>query len=416
MIKHIEILPSVILVNAFDLEKKEINKSAVEVYFSAGGRYYEKGRRGVRHILEHCLAKNQQQYFVDQELAFNNINRNAGTGQFMMSTTASGFDDSVEIQLKLCLVNLNFNDYTKGHFEKERKIVLSEIKPKLQRDLRVKHEEFYRFIIEDYNVVGKSVQEVVDVEACNLEDLEREYEQIISQSKIIINVMGVEIDPEKVKMAFLENIEFYDKFKASQNKIIGRQKTKMICLDNKHFQHEALASTISLEYSFNNFDERFRKFGALLSNYLCYPVFGKLDKRLRQQLNYVYGVSFGADSNMDTYSISFNIEEVNLEDCLLELKKALENLVTEFEPELFNGFTKRLLTDLRYQNTLANWQNAIFMSSLLDGDAEIETIDDLIKFYEAVTEDEFKVQLQTLADSLLKDGIYFTESKVDVKL
>jgi len=105
-----------------------------------------------------------------------------------------------------------------------------------------------------------------------------------------------------------------------------------------------------------------------------------------------------------------------LEDCLRELKKVLENLVTEFEPELFNGFTKRILTELRYRNTLASGQNAIFMSSLLDGDAEIESVDDLIKFYEAVTEDEFKVQLQTLANSLLTDGIYLTESKIPVSL
>lgn len=132
------------------LETKTVG---IAVVFNVGSIYENPEYRGISHFLEHMMFKSNYKYTyeqIDLGLELNGGIANAFTGEFLTAYLVEFLPDNYERILDILFSMINNFKYKEDEFEKEKKVVISEI----ERVVSDPEEKLYRDI--PLSVYGKS--------------------------------------------------------------------------------------------------------------------------------------------------------------------------------------------------------------------------------------------------------------------
>lgn len=313
---------------------KSINSVSLGIFVKIGGKNENEGEEGISHFIEHLLFKGTKTRSakdiseeIDNEGGIINAYTSAEKTVYYIQMTSNSLEKGIEI-LNDMFLNSTF---TKENIDRERNVIIEEIKMYDDIPEEVVHEENLRFAIT--GVQGKSIAGTPEtLKKIGREEIVKYFEDNYKPDNIIVSVAGnVDIDAVIKKLdEGLGRLEdkssrrIYDgtmKINSGEKRIKKETNQVHLCVN-----------TIGV----SNSDEN-RIAASVISNVLA----GNMSSRLFQKIREERGLAYSVYSYMSTFdeggiftvyagTTHESYEEV-IDIILKEMKDIKENGITEKE-------------------------------------------------------------------------------------
>jgi len=318
-------------------------KTQLDFLYSTGGSWFEKPKnRGQKHLLEHCIASRTSKLNFEElkDYSFQeDIQLNAYTSDVVMALNAVGHSNDFDKMFDILLEMFLAPTFDQSILNREKEVVLREISerrgdPNYRLYFDVMKNIYTPDSLECHEVLG----DIECVSNTTLDDFYQLHQQNLQDSHLFLMFSGGGDLSEKNVLAKL------DQFFASNPKIsdsIANSKTlKPLNTQPKNefqdFSYKPIISPLAHEHAevsifipvlvnfdkapaITIFDNLFIKYGGTLHNIL------------RDELQYIYGISgnFHQDKNM--LELQFSCEIPRIESILDHIKRSLSD-PTKFLP------------------------------------------------------------------------------------
>lgn len=313
---------------------KSINSVSLGIFVKIGGKNENEGEEGISHFIEHLLFKGTKTRSakdiseeIDNEGGIINAYTSAEKTVYYIQMTSNSLEKGIEI-LNDMFLNSTF---TKENIDRERNVIIEEIKMYDDIPEEVVHEENLRFAIT--GVQGKSIAGTPEtLKKIGREEIVKYFEDNYKPDNIIVSVAG-NMDIDAVIKKLDEGLGRLED-KSSRRIYDGTMK---INSGEKRIKKETnqvhlCVNTIGV----SNSDEN-RIAASVISNVLA----GNMSSRLFQKIREEKGLAYSVYSYMSTFdeggiftvyagTTHESYEEV-IDIILKEMKDIKENGITEKE-------------------------------------------------------------------------------------
>ena len=368
-----------------------LNAVTIEVFVKIGSKYENKSQAGMSHFLEHMAFKGTEKrptpQIINKEIDTKGASYNAGTGHEMTSYYITTTKEHSKWAIELLSDILLNSKYKNEELEKEKGVIIEEIRMYKDNPMMGLSGEFIKFLyggskIGCWNIAG----EVDDIKTVTRESLLNYRNTLFGSSDIALIAAG-DVDDTLIN-EFRDNFDKLEKKKVVYPKIeiVVEDKKELIQkrdLEQGHFciGGEAFTWQDDRKYAFR-----------LLDIILAGNSSSRLHDKIREEnalAYYVYSISesfketgfWGIQSgvNLDKLDLAMEIAEkeiLGLSDSLTEdeLFRAKEYLL---------GKTKLAMDRSSFM--------ADFMGQKLLLENSLETVEDEIEKYKAVTLKDLKL-------------------------
>lgn len=370
---------------------KGLNAVTIEVFVKIGSKYENKNQAGMSHFLEHMAFKGTEKrptpQIINKEIDTKGANYNAGTGHEMTSYYITTTREHSKWAIELLADILLNSKYKNEELEKEKGVIIEEIRMYKDNPMMGLSSEFIKFLygkseIGCWDIAGA----VDDIKTVTRESLFGYRNALFGSSDIALIAAG-DVDDTLID-------EFKDKFEKLEKRNIVYPEIK-IKLESK----KELVMKRKLEQghfciggeAFSWQDERKYAF-RLLDIILCGNSSSRLHDKIREEnalAYYVYSISesfketgfWGVQSgvNLDKLELAMEIAEKEI----LELGNSLT------EDELFRA-KEYLLGKTKLAMDRSSFM-ADFVGQKLLLENKIENVEDELKKYQKVTLNDLKL-------------------------
>ena len=311
-----------------------LNSLYIAVIVKVGSRNETEEVAGLSHFLEHILFKGTKKYPNPFDLVrtidIMGAHYNAFTSKdhtcYYMEISKNYFEKTVKI-LKEMIFNSLFN---KEEINKEINVVIEELKKRLDIPDYFINLKLYKLLF-DNNSLGRSVggyEKVIS--GLNKDIVVDYYKQYYQPNNISILIAGniPKNSKELIKTHFDIKVEPY---KISKNEFknfkITQDKSRLKVYNNKNNQSNLLIG-FPLNFGHNSKKVNILE---LFSNILGGSMSSILFMEIREKLGLCYTINCGVDIFDDTglFKINTGCKEENIKKIIIEIKKILNNLITD---------------------------------------------------------------------------------------
>lgn len=313
---------------------KSINSVSLGIFVKIGGKNENEGEEGISHFIEHLLFKGTKTRSakdiseeIDNEGGIINAYTSAEKTVYYIQMTSNSLEKGIEI-LNDMFLNSTF---TKENIDRERNVIIEEIKMYDDIPEEVVHEENLRFAIT--GVQGKSIAGTPEtLKKIGREEIVKYFEDNYKPDNIIVSVAGnMDIDAVIKKLdeglGRLEDKSYRRIYDGTMKINSGEKRIK-----KETNQVHLCVNTIGV----SNSDEN-RIAASVISNVLA----GNMSSRLFQKIREERGLAYSVYSYMSTFdeggiftvyagTTHESYEEV-IDIILKEMKDIKENGITEKE-------------------------------------------------------------------------------------
>lgn len=317
-----------------------------------GGSSYEsqiKVPNGTAHFLEHSFADNPNQFITDKieaddyNLGSRQIpyyERNAYTSFYNIWLESHGNYEATEKMLfEQTSRALASNEFIQKFIEKDRKIILSEI-----RQQRVYEKDaFYQFIKSMYaksfsQIVPRITGEIDDLKSINTDDLIKYKESVLTTSNCIVCVKSKFKEPNKeiIEAAQkLDNNLIKSKLQLSNHPYKLENKSKYGFFEDT----EADSITFEINYTYKIFEEDKADYKRDRLTYLLFKSLNKYFYQVfRRDENLVYSVELVNNSAPP----GFLNKGISLTTSIKDFEFILKKIYEIFETEIYKFYKSNL--------------------------------------------------------------------------
>lgn len=313
---------------------KSINSVSLGIFVKIGGKNENEGEEGISHFIEHLLFKGTKTRSakdiseeIDNEGGIINAYTSAEKTVYYIQMTSNSLEKGIEI-LNDMFLNSTF---TKENIDRERNVIIEEIKMYDDIPEEVVHEENLRFAIT--GVQGKSIAGTPEtLKKIGREEIVKYFEDNYKPDNIIVSVAG-NMDIDAVIKKLDEGLGRLED-KSSRRIYDGTMK---INSGEKRIKKETNQVHLCVNtLGVSNSDED-RIAASVISNVLA----GNMSSRLFQKIREERGLAYSVYSYMSTFdeggiftvyagTTHESYEEV-IDIILKEMKDIKENGITEKE-------------------------------------------------------------------------------------
>lgn len=313
---------------------KSINSVSLGIFVKIGGKNENEGEEGISHFIEHLLFKGTKTRSakdiseeIDNEGGIINAYTSAEKTVYYIQMTSNSLEKGIEI-LNDMFLNSTF---TKENIDRERNVIIEEIKMYDDIPEEVVHEENLRFAIT--GVQGKSIAGTPEtLKKIGREEIVKYFEDNYKPDNIIVSVAG-NIDIDAVIKKLDEGLGRLED-KSSRRVYDGTMKINSGEKRIKKETNQVHLCVNTLGVS-NSDDDRIA--ASVISNVLA----GNMSSRLFQKIREERGLAYSVYSYMSTFdeggiftvyagTTHESYEEV-IDIILKEMKEIKENGITEKE-------------------------------------------------------------------------------------
>lgn len=313
---------------------KSINSVSLGIFVKIGGKNENEGEEGISHFIEHLLFKGTKTRSakdiseeIDNEGGIINAYTSAEKTVYYIQMTSNSLEKGIEI-LNDMFLNSTF---TKENIDRERNVIIEEIKMYDDIPEEVVHEENLRFAIT--GVQGKSIAGTPEtLKKIGREEIVKYFEDNYKPDNIIVSVAG-NIDIDAVIKKLDEGLGRLED-KSSRRVYDGTMKINSGEKRIKKETNQVHLCVNTLGVS-NSDDDRIA--ASVISNVLA----GNMSSRLFQKIREERGLAYSVYSYMSTFdeggiftvyagTTHESYEEV-IDIILKEMKDIKENGITEKE-------------------------------------------------------------------------------------
>ena len=196
---------------------KGLNAVTIEVFVKIGSKYENKKQAGMSHFLEHMAFKGTEkrptQQIINNEIDGKGASHNAGTGHEMTSYYITTTRENSKWAIELLADILLNSKYPNEELEKEKGVIIEEIRMYKDNPLMGLSGEFIKFLygkskIGCWDIAG----EVNDIKTVTRESLLGYRNALFGSSDIVLVAAG-DVDESLIN-------EFRERFKKLEKKII----------------------------------------------------------------------------------------------------------------------------------------------------------------------------------------------------
>jgi predicted Zn-dependent peptidase len=385
---------------------------------TAGGSYFEqKGQKGVRHLLEHCMVGRTKD--LDFEALKNflfekDIYNNAYTGRLSMDFILAGHRSDNQIMTDL-LFEFAFNPtITNDIVDREREIVLREISQYAGGPNYRLNRTLIQSIFEPESCVHCEVLgERDDVKNATLDTFETIRKQMLEQSHFIVTAVGGGIDLNSL-VSRLES--FASAIDSSKTLPINYQPRNVLkkfkylpVVDDLGHDHAVINIVIPCPVTLDN-----RPVRAYLKELLFEDPIGVLYNRLRNELGLVYSLSYNFDISSDTLSIELACEIEHIKQIIDEVSEVFSSF-----DKVFSDERVKTIRDLVIKRRELNEDDPGFIVdftvNILTDFGVIVNYEDYVRLVEQVTLDDIRKLYNTLCENLNEKQIVVVSNKHEIE-
>jgi predicted Zn-dependent peptidase len=338
-------------------ERFKSKKSACIINFNVGSLWEEDGKRGLAHLVEHLMFKSTATLSTDEllsQLEINGTSINAFTNFEYTKYVFKANTEHLGKTLALFVNMLNSKNISKEEFEKEKSVVIQELKMREDDHIRQSYNNWHKQVMNIDPIIGFK-NEIESITLDDVYDWINKYYitdnmtvSIVSnkytwQIKRLLNKhfknfrTGNKTYQTEQKSKLLENIEFNNKKKIFKEK------------DNKQTQ-----LLINFPLKIENHHDRIKM------RFLNGTLSGGLTSILFREIREKYGYC---------YNINSSVEIFQNDEITKKTKGSYLNITTSCVPEYVDDCVKQI-------------NNVVKNLSKIINDSDIEKVKNQIKGYE----------------------------------
>lgn len=324
----------------------------VGLWFPVGSRFESPGEFGAYHFIEHLVFKSKTALKLVKQIESVGGDVNAFTAHEHTCYHVTCLRQDIELALRFLACVRSELKITKDDFEKEKAVILQEIRSH-QDDIEDEvHRFFMSQVLADSPLSHSISGESYDVEKLNLEQLKKIHQAHYRKSPVVLSVTG-NFDKKNLGSQVGKAFGYLKGVKASKEKVT-RAKTKTCYYPQlKGFEQKALNYfkpgvylkqrktqqlyfTVSFPLLSIYSDERFA--GSLLNSWFGQGMTSYLFRKLREDLGLVYFVHSHITTFLDQglFLIEASCELQNMPEVIEIIFREIKNLAKK-------DFSKRLL-------------------------------------------------------------------------
>lgn len=347
-----EILPNIYLITNL---KDEFHFSTKVTLVGGGASYEEKEERGLSHLIEHTLVartKKLTQEELQDYLFENEVYLNASTSPEELEIIGSGHKELSKAILDMIL-EMTFNPtITQETFEKERSIILKEIKERNGDPEYI----FYRDLNKEIFKKGSESRRSISgfsktVKNCKLNQIIDLFYKINERSHIIIKAVGgcefrTHLELKSYIIKYLDENWTVKNTKVNSKIFEHKLKNSFKNYSTKAFVHKYAHRHLNLTIKIPNLIKSYenRVPALILSELLFWNPGGYIYNRLRNELGIVYNVSAGFVRDLESFVIDLYTDLSGVMKVFDEIDLVLRNppkYISKKKFEIFKNTIKR---------------------------------------------------------------------------
>lgn len=275
----------------------------VAIFFRLGSIWEDREFYGGSHFLEHFLFKGCEMYKSAKELnsKFDSLGAiiNASTSHeytnFYGVVNIENFEEFFKIISNMVLKPV----FNPQEFEKEKNVVIEELKMYLDKPEDNSEEELYTLMFGNNHRLGRKIGgEVSDVKKIKIETLEKFHKNYYLPQNACISICG-NIDEHTIHDLILKS-ELSENYHGNTN-IIQKIKPKI----NDSLKIKILPGTMSQEHAYINIgfiiERELSDIEQIKIDFIGNILSGGLSSRLFHEMREKYGVSYTQNAGFDNY-------------------------------------------------------------------------------------------------------------------
>lgn len=301
---------------------------SVQVWVKAGSLYEDEEINGISHFLEHLVFKGTSKYDakqINKKIEYYGAILNAGTSKeytvYYIDIPKEGLEDAIDILSQLVFEAT----FPPEELEKERNVVIEEIKRSEDNPDSVLYEEFNKLLFTDtpykWRIIGK--EEII--RSISREKIIQYYKSFYTPSNMVVSICG-DIDYETTKNLVEKYFGSYPNTTTlSVSLNLKESKKSDILVVNKH----------NVQYTYflcgflgPDIDDNYQYAGDVLAVILVDGLSSRLYRKLREEKKLVYEIDGGFYTQVgpSIFYISGICDRKNLEEIIREVKNSFREI------------------------------------------------------------------------------------------
>ncbi len=301
---------------------------SVQVWVKAGSIYESKEINGISHFLEHLVFKGTTKYDVKQinkKIEYYGAVLNAGTSKeytvYYIDIPKEGLEDAIDILSQLVFEAT----FPEEEVEKERNVVIEEIKRSEDNPENVLYEEFNKLLFTETPYKWRIIGEEEVIKNVSLEKIIEYYKKFYKPDNMVVSVCG-DIDYKLTKDLIKKYFGNYT-CESSKSVSINLKESKKtdILIEKKHnVQH----TYFLCGFLGPDINDKHQYTGDVFSVIIVEGVSSRLYRLLREEKKLVYEVGGGFYTQIgpSIFYISGICEIKNLDKVVCEIKNVLKDI------------------------------------------------------------------------------------------
>jgi predicted Zn-dependent peptidase len=387
--RHEAILSNGVKVVLFERPKTPI---AMEVLFLSGSQFDPIGKEGLAHFTEHMVASGTKRFPTKDSLAIfienlgGSFGASTGLGVFTISLSIvepEDFKQGIELLDEM----LNESLFEPKIIETERGAILRELSTKEADPGKYLWELSRSLYYQGTKCSRSTLGSKETIEGITRDDLIKYYNEMLTTGRAVIVVSGG-IDLDSVVSTLESNLKLRGSEKYRDLELLPT--SRKISILTKEYKTNDL---IHLDFGFrvcNSYHDDTVPM-IFLGHILGGGRASRLEKKLRYEKGYVYGVSagYGGLANSGIFSIHTKVAKKNLQDVFNiitdEFKQLVENGVSKEELEFVKN--RSIKSKKATMQTSGSWVSFHAYDELYDSDKKTTLPEFLAKVSELTTKE-----------------------------
>lgn len=302
---------------------------SVQVWVKVGSLYESKGINGISHFLEHLVFKGTTKYDakqINKKVEYYGAILNAGTSKeytvYYIDIPKEGLEDAVDILSQLVFEAT----FPEEEVEKERNVVIEEIKRSEDNPENVLYEEFNKLLFTETPYKQRIIGEEEVIRNISREKIIEYYKNFYNPSNMVVSICG-DIDYEYTEKIVKKYFGVYASTKPQVISISLKENKKADNLVIK--KHNVQHAYFICGFLGPDINDRHQYTGDVLSVILSEGLSSRLYRSLREEKKLVYEIGGGFYTQMgpSIFYISGICERKNLELVINEIKNILKDIM-----------------------------------------------------------------------------------------